>query len=291
MTLETPESAVRTEWVAAGSGFQCPQTTERGRHIMTHSKTWDDKVARGKRLVAEIGDRKWELGDLANEVCPAGANGAHDDRLRKFADEIGLNPATLNGYRSVAAAWRPSARAEGQTWTTHARLAGRDDRFEIIAEQTWTYNSLYERLGRLPNPSRVNRETGEIEESTPSPQVVREAIKSDPKIASAADQALEERHTEWKKQRPTPQHKPDTERDAYNDASALMIKLRAAHRALADAAMYAQNVRGLGADELRSSVMSEVEWIRGVCDVLEVGANGGPLDSQLQDLLDAEAGR
>lgn len=127
---------------------------------MSHDNQWNEKVQRGRALVTEINDRKWELGDLANEVCPAGTPGAHDERLGQFADEIGVSRQTLNEYRTVAAAWGPSARAEGQTYTTHRMLAARDDRFDIIAEQTWTYNSLSDRLGRLPNPSRAMSPAG-----------------------------------------------------------------------------------------------------------------------------------
>lgn len=285
-------------------------------------KSWTEYVKRGKSLVTEINDRKWELGDLANEVCPASETGvSDDDRIGKFADEIGISPGTLREYRRVASAWPSATRVALQTWSSHRMIAGRDDRFDVIAEQVWTYNSLKERLGILPNPSRVDRVTGEIHEPTwreaqgdlvgqalsplHDPKIaaqffntstgqglVAKAIERNPEVAQTARKALDKVHDDWVANRPTSRESTnETNRDAHGDAAALMVKLRAAHRALADAAAYAQNVRGLGAADLRVGVLEEVEWIRSVCDVLEAGVNGGPLDSQLQDLLDAEAGR
>lgn len=157
---------------------------------MSHDNQWIEKVARGRALVSEINDRKWELGDLANEVVPAAANGVHNDGLLgEFASEIGITVDTLRKYRMVATSWPAGKRFPAQTWTTHMTLAAHPDRFDIIAERTWTYNSLSDRLGRLPNPSRVNRETGEILDDL-TPSQVADAIKADPAIASTAAAAL-----------------------------------------------------------------------------------------------------
>lgn len=161
---------------------------------MSHDNQWDDRVARGRALVTEINDRKWELGDLANEVCPAGANGVHnDDLLGRFAAEIGTTANTLRDYRRVAGAWPAAARAAAQTWTTHRMLAERDDRHEVIAEQTWTYNSLSARLDRLPNPSRKFTEAASAgaaaAEAQETPEAKREqfrALASDPDVVSDA---------------------------------------------------------------------------------------------------------
>ena len=150
---------------------------------MSHTANWNEKVARGRRLVTEINDRKWELGDLANEVCPAGPHGAHDDVLRDFADEIGVSRASLHTYRYVAAQWPDVTRVTSQTYTTHKMLAAREDRHEIIAEQVWTYNSLSIRLDRKPNPSRVtpDHEPGnEVRQSVHGlPSMLSEALSSE----------------------------------------------------------------------------------------------------------------
>lgn len=121
---------------------------------------------------------------------------------------------------------------------------------------------------------------------------MKAAIKGDAKVAAAASAALDEVHTDFMKTRTRtePRHQ-ETVREEHVDALALMIKMRAAHRALEYVASMAQNIRGLGADDLIEAVIAEVAWIRGACDVIEAGANGGPLDAQLSALLDSEAGR
>lgn len=150
---------------------------------MSHATNWNEKVQRGRRLVTEINDRKWELGDLANEVCPAVSVGTTDNgRLWEFADEIGISPSALHNYRHVATQWPIVTRVTNQTWTTHRMLATRDDRHEIIAEQVWTYNSLSERLGTKPNPSRVKPDPEpEVEGRATSglPSMLSEALASD----------------------------------------------------------------------------------------------------------------
>lgn len=157
----------------------CPINKESGASSVSHDNTWDEKVARGRALVTEINDRKWELGDLANEVCPSAGRGAHNDGLLwRFAEEIGVTPSSLNEYRRVATAWPHPTRVGSQTWTTHRLLAEREDRHEIIAEQVWTYNSLSERLGRLPNPSRGR--------DLPTPEAERRAPNLRADIAEAS---------------------------------------------------------------------------------------------------------
>ena len=122
--------------------------------------------------------------------------------------------------------------------------------------------------------------------------IVRELVKNEPQAAAAASTALEERHEEWKATRPTqPDQAGETSRDEHIAAQALLVKLRSVHRTMAEVAALSQDIRGVGEDELRSAVLSEIEWLRSVCDIIEAAVNGGPLDSQLRALLDSEAGR
>jgi len=111
-----------------------------------------------------------------------------------------------------------------------------------------------------------------------------------PRFASAKVKAAQAYAQELRDRQGTGDDKPrpDTAHAAYDDALSLMVKLRAAHRSLTDVVTLAQNVRGAGADDLREAVALEVGWIRGACDVIETGVNGGPLDAQLRALLDAE---
>lgn len=124
-----------------------------------------------------------------------------------------------------------------------------------------------------------------------NPKAMAAAIKADAKVASYAMAALDQRRRDSESDRVLPLHKPDTERDAHRDALKLISTLRKVHKHFVDVVALAQNVRGKGAKDLREAVHLEVEWIRAACDVIETGVNGGSLDDQLRDLLDAEAGR
>jgi hypothetical protein len=121
-----------------------------------------------------------------------------------------------------------------------------------------------------------------------NPRAVMAAIKADPEVAAAASKALDER---WEESRSGKREATrETPHDAAADTLALIVKLRAAHRALVDAMTLAQDVRGAAADKMREAVNVEVDWIRGACDVIVAGVNGGSIDDQLRELLDAETG-
>lgn len=124
-----------------------------------------EDIAHGRQLVDSLTDCKWELGDLALEVCPPDPNGSHDRRLARFAAEIDLKPNTLRTYRYVAFQWPElDARTSG-SWSVYKELAGRDDRFDIIAERDhWTVDALRVRLDlkptRYPPPPDDDEEDG-----------------------------------------------------------------------------------------------------------------------------------
>lgn len=117
-------------------------------------------------------------------------------------------------------------------------------------------------------------------------RVVREVTKASPQATDAARQALDE---QWEESRPRGRSL-EQPRDAAADSLALIVKIRAAHRALADAMTLAQDLRGPGADKMREAVHVEVDWIRGACEVIAAGVDGGSMDDQIRELLDAEAG-
>lgn len=116
---------------------------------------------------------------------------------------------------------------------------------------------------------------------------LRAAIKADPKVAAAASEALDQR---WEETRKNRRQSTETSHAGPADTLALIVKLRAAHRALADAMTLAQDVRGPGADKMREVVNVEVDWIRAACEVIAAGVDGGSIDDQLRELMDAEAG-
>lgn len=112
----------------------------------------NEDVERGQLLVEAIGDNKWELGDLANQVCPASGNGQSDEgRLRRFADEIDVSYQTLRLYRQVAAAWEADVRTSASSWSVYKELASHPERIEIMGMQDhWTVDALRAFLDRRP---------------------------------------------------------------------------------------------------------------------------------------------
>lgn len=111
---------------------------------------WDDLVQRGRAATERIGQAKWELGDLADEVETTYNGG----QLQAFADEIGVQHSTLNNYRQVSRAFvRVRTKAP---WSVYQMLAGREDRYDILAEREhWTVNEMLDRLGHPPKGYRT----------------------------------------------------------------------------------------------------------------------------------------
>lgn len=119
---------------------------------------------------------------------------------------------------------------------------------------------------------------------------IRESVARDPQIAGAADQGLEDRRQERLANVQPMSEKAATQRDEQGDLLDLVFNLRRVHRYLADVAGAAQNIPAGVKDQMAVSIREEIDWIRGVCDIVEVALNGGPLDQELRALLDAETG-
>lgn len=256
--------------------------SEEGVIQVSHDTTWDEKVKRGRALVTEINDRKWELGDLANEVAPATPPGAHNATLWQFASEIGVKPSTLNEYRLISKAWAPSTRVLGQTWQTHRMLAAHADRHEIIAEQVWTYNSLSERLGRQPNPTRnitVDRDTGEIITGKPTVEQVREAIKADPTIERAARKALDEKY----EAAPKPIVKADP--SVQDDAVDLVNEFRRLHIGVDRIVQLVNEGKTVSSEAAREAILREIGWLRTALGYIENGVESDSLADEVAAFL------
>lgn len=114
---------------------------------------WNDLVRRGRSATERLGQAKWELGDLACEVETTYNGG----QLQAFADEIGVDYSTLRDYCQVARAFVAMTTNRGKAcWTVYKLLAGREDRYDILAEREhWTVNEMHERLGRPPQGYRT----------------------------------------------------------------------------------------------------------------------------------------
>ena len=118
------------------------QAVARGRHTLSHRRA----VGRGHSaffrsyLVDHRESSRWELGDLANELEPIGVSHVNSgalDGLNAFTadistERISIKGSTLREYRRVAAAW-PEHQRGFASWSVYARLAGRIDRVDVLA--------------------------------------------------------------------------------------------------------------------------------------------------------------
>jgi hypothetical protein len=100
------------------------------------SRRWNELVAEGRRLVKQEGEARFALGDRALEIAPMGDDGVRNgstEKLWRYAQEIDVEPATLQEYRRIAHAWPATRRLVASvSWSAHQVLAGHKDRFELI---------------------------------------------------------------------------------------------------------------------------------------------------------------
>lgn len=124
-------------------------------------RPWQELVEAGRAAVQRLGDAKWELGDLAVEAAPIQTPGysttGADERLREFAEEIGLPFNTLRGYRAVAAKWPPDERQPSLHWTAHRELLKAEDPQRAMQEiltldppngRRWTVAAIAKHIGK-----------------------------------------------------------------------------------------------------------------------------------------------
>ncbi|MFJ8636433.1 DUF6192 family protein [Streptomyces sp. NPDC093568] len=104
---------------------------------------YDELVAESRLLVETERDTHFKLGDNALEIEPLQAKGGArsamgedvqsvQETLRRFADDVGVNVASILSYRNTAAHWPPEQRVKGVSLDVHRILIGHPDRFEVI---------------------------------------------------------------------------------------------------------------------------------------------------------------
>jgi hypothetical protein len=218
----------------------------------------------------------------------------HDLKVgaREFAERASTSTDRVLRYYN---AWQDAA-AKG--WVQDAEQLRPEHAHDLpLPDKPWRSKEGGVYSDRSKSGGQINDVSQIADKAARDPQyaqrVVREVAKASPQATAAARQALDE---QWEESR---QHSElrrldrahaDSQHDAAADTLSLIVKMRAAHRALADAMTLAQDVRGPGADKMREAVHVEVDWIRGACEVIEAGVDGGSMDDQLRELLDAEAG-
>jgi len=88
-------------------------------------RSWDELVAEGRLAIDGF---QWRLGDLAAEV----EKSYSESSLAAYAVEIGVNFATLESYRTIAAAYPQKSRRLDFSWSVHQALAAQPDRLELV---------------------------------------------------------------------------------------------------------------------------------------------------------------
>jgi hypothetical protein len=76
---------------------------------------------------------QWVKGDLALLIMTKYG----DQTLKKFATDVDVTLATLESYRTVAAAWPQKSRRLDIPWSVHQVLASQPDREELLANPAW----------------------------------------------------------------------------------------------------------------------------------------------------------
>jgi hypothetical protein len=152
---------------------------------------WNELVQRGRSAKERLGQAKFDLGDLADEVDTSWGGG----QLQKYADEIEIEYKTLCDYRTVARAWGSSERSEKAPWSVYQMLTGRDDRHEILAEQErWTVAQMRARLNKRQNyySQDDHGEAARRARDLPAEEraaLVREAL-NDPEVAEQVSEQI-----------------------------------------------------------------------------------------------------
>jgi hypothetical protein len=89
-------------------------------------------VAQGKRIVAQMSQKQWQLGDLADKVEKAYG----ENRLERFAEDIHFDgvASTLERYRDVCRAF-PKTRGRPRFFASAQVLAPHPSRLEIVERE------------------------------------------------------------------------------------------------------------------------------------------------------------
>jgi hypothetical protein len=162
--------------------------------VVPGSPRWIELVTQG---IIKTADRNWFLGKAALEIAPMGDNGVNNGTeasLQQYADEIGVEYASLQIYRKVAASWPPVTRVTGTPWKVHHMLMGRKDL--IRPGMTVTQAALVlgqKNTGRTGPRADVEARVAATRDYLASPDIpigqkaeIARELLTDPEVADAA---------------------------------------------------------------------------------------------------------
>jgi hypothetical protein len=139
-----------------------PAEPEKPEAAPDEKKFWA-AVNEAKKLLTEIDDRWWRLGELADGVETVYG----EKKLAKFANELKLSPCTVERHRDVFRAWRgnaaPGRESFPQSYSVARELQALDDRFDLIeANPNITKREASDlRLMRAGKPRRKKKQKGD----------------------------------------------------------------------------------------------------------------------------------
>ncbi|GIE90700.1 DUF6192 family protein [Actinoplanes regularis] len=182
---------------------------------------YDELVAQSRDLVREHGRIQFKLGDNALEIEPMGPHGGSQphqmpglgvtEALRMFAEDIGVAPDTMKGWRWVASRWPAEKRRDDVSFHIHRVLASipdADQRFAVISEppvlartgeRRWTEDEAKRRLGwHVTRPETVQEKVTAVHDLVTDDEVatrVAADLLRRPKVAfkASAETSVQER--------------------------------------------------------------------------------------------------
>lgn len=173
-------------------------------------RRYAELVEEGRDLVEQQTRCQFALCDRALEIEPLRARGgAHagpgeeilsvSEAIAMYAEDIGVSASTLMDYRWVASRWPEAERVQGVSHYIHKVLAGRDDRFTLIAKppknartgkRRWDGDAACRAVGWTPrtpitHQEKVNRIHDLTKEDVVAVSVARDLLKR-PNVAFEA---------------------------------------------------------------------------------------------------------
>ena len=130
---------------------------------------------------------QWVLGDLACQVETRYGEAS----LRNYAEEIGVDPYTLQSYRTVSKAYPQISRRLEISWSRYTRPAAEDDRLELIAGDLMTVREARDLTRERADRKRKRERRAELRERKKQREAAaaekKKTRKRRPAAAAAAD--------------------------------------------------------------------------------------------------------
>jgi hypothetical protein len=278
------------------------------------ARTWSDAV----RLLRELDGREtaaqFEIGDIALEQAPIGADHARNGSLeiiQRLADESGISFNTLMERRKVAARFPDDVRTSSVSYSVFVLIATREDAeerqrlLEMIATTPptsksgrWTVDLLRQYLGirptRFPPPEEATPESkrAAFADLANDPEIIQEAARMTTPTAQAVGNLLAGAHKIREQQREQQIESDPVSKRIDQNIAALDVEA-ACRQFAADTEKFVESIvsltprLGQAGEDDRYWITLSVERARASLDRLEVFTTTGKsdLDGFLEETL------